>query len=57
MGIRDKAMLQMLGVLAEFERRIIRERVNARLAGAKREGHEAGPPLSETISGAANIGI
>jgi DNA invertase Pin-like site-specific DNA recombinase len=29
-----KAMFQMLGVFAEFERRILRERVNARLARA-----------------------
>lgn len=31
----------MLGVFAQFERGIIRERVNAGLARAKAQGHEA----------------
>ena len=42
-----KAMFQMIGVFAEFERAIIRERVNAGLARARREGKRLGrPPTS-----------
>jgi DNA invertase Pin-like site-specific DNA recombinase len=37
-----KAMFQMLGVFAEFERGIIRERVNAGLAKAKANGTKLG---------------
>lgn len=37
-----KAMFQMLGVFAEFERGIIRERVNAGLARAKARGTKLG---------------
>ena len=37
-----KAMFQMLGVFAEFERGIIRERVNAGLARAKAKGKTLG---------------
>jgi DNA invertase Pin-like site-specific DNA recombinase len=37
-----KAMFQMLGVFAEFERGIIRERVNAGLAGARAKGTKLG---------------
>src|SRR6267142_6251258 len=37
-----KAMFQMLGVFAEFERGIIRERVNAGLARAKANGTTLG---------------
>jgi DNA invertase Pin-like site-specific DNA recombinase len=39
-----KAMFQMLGVFAEFERGIIRERVNAGLARAKANGVALGRP-------------
>jgi DNA invertase Pin-like site-specific DNA recombinase len=35
-------MFQMLGVLAEFERGIIRERVNAGLARARQNGTKLG---------------
>jgi DNA invertase Pin-like site-specific DNA recombinase len=35
-----KAMFQMLGVFAEFERGIIRERVNAGIARARAKGHK-----------------
>jgi DNA invertase Pin-like site-specific DNA recombinase len=35
-------MFQMLGVLAEFERGIIRERINAGLARAKAKGMKLG---------------
>jgi len=37
-----KAMFQMLGVFAEFERSLIRERVNAGLARAKAKGTKLG---------------
>ena len=42
-----KAMFQMLGVFAEFERGIIRERVNAGLARARQEGTTLGRPRVE----------
>jgi DNA invertase Pin-like site-specific DNA recombinase len=49
-----KAMFQMLGVFAEFERGIIRERVNAGLARAKANGTKLGrrrvkPSVEATI--------
>jgi DNA invertase Pin-like site-specific DNA recombinase len=39
-----KAMFQMLGVFAEFERAMIQERVCAGLARAKAEGEQLGRP-------------
>ncbi|WP_207479608.1 recombinase family protein [Arenibaculum pallidiluteum] len=39
-----KAMFQMLGVFAEFERAMIRERVNAGLARARAQGKRLGRP-------------
>jgi DNA invertase Pin-like site-specific DNA recombinase len=39
-----KAMFQMLGVFAEFERGIIKERVNAGLARAREKGVKLGRP-------------
>src|SRR6266513_1680349 len=43
-----KAMFQMLGVFAEFERAMIQERVRAGLARAKAEGKTLGrPPIPE----------
>jgi DNA invertase Pin-like site-specific DNA recombinase len=39
-----RAMFQMLGVFAEFERGIIRERVNAGLARAREKGTALGRP-------------
>jgi DNA invertase Pin-like site-specific DNA recombinase len=39
-----KAMFQMMGVFAEFERAMIRERVNAGLARARAEGKTLGRP-------------
>jgi DNA invertase Pin-like site-specific DNA recombinase len=42
--IAGRAMFQMLGVFAEFERGIIRERVNAGLARAKAKGRVLGRP-------------
>jgi DNA invertase Pin-like site-specific DNA recombinase len=49
-----KAMFQMLGVFAEFERGIIRERVNAGLARARQNGTKLGrrrvkPSIEATI--------
>ena len=42
-----KAMFQMLGVFAEFERSIIQERVRAGLKRARGEGKRLGrPPLA-----------
>jgi DNA invertase Pin-like site-specific DNA recombinase len=41
-----KAMFQMLGVFAEFERSMIRERVLSGLARAKAEGIQLGRPAS-----------
>src|SRR5246127_611436 len=42
-----RALFQMLGVFAEFERAMIRERVNAGLARAKAQGKRLGrPPIS-----------
>lgn len=40
-----RAMFQMLGVFAEFERALIRERVMAGLARAKAEGKTLGRPM------------
>jgi DNA invertase Pin-like site-specific DNA recombinase len=45
-----KAMFQMMGVFAEFERAMIRERVRAGLARAKGEGKRLGrPPLAPVL--------
>jgi DNA invertase Pin-like site-specific DNA recombinase len=40
-----KAMFQMMGVFAEFERSIIAERVRAGLARAKADGTKSGKPI------------
>jgi DNA invertase Pin-like site-specific DNA recombinase len=40
-----KALFQMLGVFAEFERSMIRERVNAGLARARVKGTKSGKPI------------
>jgi DNA invertase Pin-like site-specific DNA recombinase len=39
-----KAMFQMMGVFAEFERSMIQERVRARLSRARSEGKQLGRP-------------
>jgi len=45
-----KAMFQMLGVFAEFERSIIQERVRAGLQRARREGKRLGrPPIAPKL--------
>jgi DNA invertase Pin-like site-specific DNA recombinase len=41
-----KAMFQMMGVFAEFERTMIAERVRAGMARAKREGKHVGDALA-----------
>src|SRR6185437_5875620 len=43
-----KAMFQMMGVFAEFERSMIRERVNAGIARAKAQGKHCGRPFIDT---------
>ena len=43
-----KAMFQMVGVFAEFERSMIQERVNAGLARAKAQGKTLGRPKLDT---------
>lgn len=48
-----KAMFQMMGVFAEFERALIRERVNAGLARAKAEGKSLGRPKVASAKDAA----
>ena len=55
-----KAMFQMMGVIAEFERTLIQERVRAGMARAKREGKHVGrppiaPELEETIRAALAV--
>lgn len=57
-----KAMFQMLGVFAEFERGIIRERVNAGLARAKAKGTKLGrrpvaPSVEARIRGLRSRGM
>jgi DNA invertase Pin-like site-specific DNA recombinase len=45
-----KAMFQMLGVFAEFERAMIAERVRAGLARARNEGKRLGrPPIAPAL--------
>jgi DNA invertase Pin-like site-specific DNA recombinase len=43
-----KTMFQMMGVFAEFERSMIRERVNAGIARAKAQGKHCGRPFIDT---------
>src|SRR5262245_12961086 len=46
-----RAMFQMLGVFAEFERSIIQERVRAGLQRARREGKRLGrPPIADKLA-------
>jgi len=45
-----KAMFQMLGVFAEFERSMIRERVNAGLARARAQGKTLGRPKTDAMT-------
>ena len=53
-----KAMFQMLGVFAEFERAMIGERVRAGLARARGEGKRLGrPPLPAAKEGAIRAAL
>jgi DNA invertase Pin-like site-specific DNA recombinase len=47
-----RALFQMCGVFVEFERSMIRERVNAGLARAKADGVTLGRPRLEDMDGA-----
>jgi putative DNA-invertase from lambdoid prophage Rac len=44
-----RAMAGLLGVFAEFEREILRERVKAGLAQARKKGQRLGRPLSAAL--------
>jgi DNA invertase Pin-like site-specific DNA recombinase len=48
-----KAMFQMMGVFAEFERAMIRERVKAGLERARAQGKTLGRPTISTATDAA----
>ena len=50
-----KMMFQMLGVFAEFEREVIRERINAGPARAKAEGKKLGRPSNVNDSVVASV--
>jgi DNA invertase Pin-like site-specific DNA recombinase len=53
-----KALFQMLGVFGEFERAMIRERVNAGLARARAKGAQLGRPrISGEIEAAIRAGL
>jgi hypothetical protein len=53
-----KAMFQMMGVLAEFERAMIQERVRAGLARAKSEGKRLGrPPIAADVEKAIRAAL
>lgn len=52
-----KAMFQMCGVFTEFERSIIRERINAGLARARANGNRFGrPSVDESVEQAIRGG-
>jgi DNA invertase Pin-like site-specific DNA recombinase len=50
-----KAMFQMLGVFAEFERAIIVERVNAGLARARKQGTKSGKAIGRPAAPADKV--
>ena len=52
-----KAMFQMLGVFAEFERAIIRERVVAGMARARAKGTKSGKPIGRPAHPARRAAI
>jgi DNA invertase Pin-like site-specific DNA recombinase len=53
-----KAMFQMMGVFAEFERAMIRERVNAGLARARAQGKRLGrPPIPSATEAAIRAAL
>jgi DNA invertase Pin-like site-specific DNA recombinase len=50
-----KALFQMMGVFAEFERAMIRERVNSGLARAKAQGKRLGRPRNDNAKQQAAV--
>jgi DNA invertase Pin-like site-specific DNA recombinase len=50
-----RALFQMLGVFAEFERGIIVERVNAGIARARVKGTKSGKPIGRPVVGGSRI--
>jgi DNA invertase Pin-like site-specific DNA recombinase len=50
-----KALFQMMGVFAEFERAMIRERVNSGLARAKAQGKKLGRPRNDNAKQRAAV--
>src|SRR5262249_4756946 len=50
-----RALCQMLGVLAEFERAIIQERIRAGLARARLHGTKSGKPIGQPPLDAAKV--
>jgi DNA invertase Pin-like site-specific DNA recombinase len=50
-----KALFQMMGVFAEFERSMIRERVNSGLARARAEGKTLGRPKNDDVKQRAAV--
>ena len=52
--LSGRAMFQMCGVFAEFERGMIRERVNTGLARGQSARHQARPPSGQVIDGSAH---
>jgi DNA invertase Pin-like site-specific DNA recombinase len=50
-----RALFQMLGVFAEFERSIIVERVNAGIARARVKGTKSGKPIGRPVVGRRRI--
>ena len=53
-----KAMFQMMGVFAEFERAMIQERVRAGIARARSEGKRLGrPPIPERVEDAIRAAL
>jgi DNA invertase Pin-like site-specific DNA recombinase len=50
-----RALFQMLGVFAEFERSIIQERINAGIARARIVGTKSGKPIGRPKASAAKI--
>ncbi len=52
-----RALFQMLGVFAEFERAIMQERILAGLARAREKGTRSGRPIGRARVDAANTGF
>ena len=50
-----RMMMQMVGVFAEFEREMIRERVRSGIAAAKQRGTKSGNPIGRPKQTASNV--